>query len=101
MPTMVSAFARYLAIVKIIILMDCQMSSQPRCGYDSFTKYSGTCLNRPAMGLGDYGRFIQVVFLGLFQVWNFGSCCMHCEEVGVRLIISAKNAIIGMYIPSK
>ena len=31
--------------------------------------YSGTCLNSPAMGLGDYGLFIEVVSLDKFEIF--------------------------------
>ena len=33
-----------------------------------FYIYSGTCLNRPAMGLATYGLFIQVVSLCKFEI---------------------------------
>ena len=53
--------------------------------------YSGTCLNRPAIGLATYGLFIQVVSLGKFEIWNQFSKgqlgYMLCEVIGARLVI--------------
>ena len=36
--------------------------------YFRLLSYSGTCLNRLAMGLATYGRFIQVVPLGKLEI---------------------------------
>ena len=46
----------------------------------SESRYSGTCLNRPAMWLGDYGRFIQVVFLGKFRILDHVTCIVRRLE---------------------
>ena len=53
--------------------------------------YSGTCLNRPAVGPATYSLFIQVVSLCKFEIWNQFSLgqlgYMYWEVIGARLMI--------------
>ena len=56
-----------------------------------YIQYSGTCLNRPAMGPATYGLFIQVVSLCKFEILNQFSIgqlgYMYCVVIGARLMI--------------
>ena len=53
--------------------------------------YSGTCLNRPAKGPGDYGLFIQVVYLDKFEILDqIPITVSNCEEMVSGLIICTK-----------
>ena len=60
------------------MIMDVDEGQMEACTYKHFSTmtvdqfiYSGTCLNRPAMGPATYGLFIQVVSLCKFEILDF------------------------------